>query len=119
MKQRLFLLLLTLCAALPMMAQFTPQGFNYQSIVRDDQTGAALTNKTLTLLFTVRTGAPNGQTVYSEKQATSTNEFGLVNLVVGTGTPIFGTFDAINWGGGAKYLTVSVQNPNDPIQFNE
>ena len=63
MKQRLFLLLLTLCAALPMMAQFTPQGFNYQSIVRDDQTGAALTNKTLTLLFTVRTGAPNGQTV--------------------------------------------------------
>jgi len=120
MKQRLLLLLISLCAALPMMAQFTPQGFNYQSIVRDDATNAALTNKTLTLLFTIRTGAPNGQTAYSEKQVTSTNEFGLVNLVVGQGgTPIFGTFDAINWGGGSKWLTVSVQNPNDPTVFNE
>jgi hypothetical protein len=120
MKQRLLLLLISLCAALPMMAQFTPQGFNYQSIVRDDATNAALTNKTLTLLFTIRTGAPNGQTAYSEKQVTSTNEFGLVNLVVGQGgTPIFGSFDAINWGGGSKWLTVSVQNPNDPTIFNE
>lgn len=120
MKQRLLLLFISLCTALPMMAQFTPQGFNYQSIVRDDATGAALTNKTLTLLFTIRTGAPNGQTAYSEKQVTSTNEFGLVNLIVGQGgTPIFGTFDAINWGGGSKWLTVSVQNPNDPTIFNE
>jgi len=119
MKHRLFLLLFTLCAALPLMAQFTPQGFNYQSVVRDNQTGLPLTSKTLTLLFTVRSGASNGQTAYSEKHTASTNEYGLVNLIVGQGTPLFGTFDGINWGGGAKYLNVSVQDPNDPTVFNE
>ena len=118
MKHRLFLLLLSLCASFSMMAQSTPQGFNYQSIVRDNATGMPATNKTVTLLFSVRSGAPNGQVAYSEKQVTSTNEYGLINLVVGQGgTPLVGTFDAINWGGGAKWLTVSIETA--PNVFDE
>lgn len=109
----LFAALLTLTVA---QAQFTPQGFNYQSIVRTAG-GAPLTNQTVALLFTIRGGAPNGPVTYSEKQVGSTNEFGLINLVIGKGTPLQGTFNAINWGGGAKFLTVSLET--SPNVFDE
>ncbi len=118
MKQRLFFLTLLLMGfALAASAQFTPQGFNYQSIIRDGS-GNPLGNQTVTLLFSVRSGAPNGPVAYSEKQVVSTNEFGLVNLIIGQGgTPLLGEFSNINWGGGAKYLTVSVENA--PNVFDE
>ncbi len=118
MRQRLSCLtLLFFCFALSLSAQFTPQGFNYQSIIRDES-GNPLTNQTITLLFSVRSGAPNGPVAYSEKQSLSTNEFGLVNLVIGQGgTPLIGEFNNINWGGGAKFLTVSVEST--PNVFNE
>ena len=118
MKQRLYILtLLFFSLALSVSAQFTPQGFNYQSIIRDGA-GSPLANQTITLLFSVRSGAPNGPVAYSEKQTLSTNEFGLVNLVIGQGgSPLIGEFTNINWGGGAKYLTVSVEST--PNVFNE
>ncbi|MBK8429651.1 MAG: hypothetical protein IPL27_28535 [Lewinellaceae bacterium] len=118
MKQRLiYFVLFFVCATLSLSAQFTPQGFNYQSIVRDAD-GDPLTNQTVTLLFSLRSGAPNGPVAYSEKQAVSTNEFGLVNLIIGQGgVPLLGDFNAINWGGGAKYLTVSVETT--PNVFDE
>ncbi len=118
MKQRFFcLILFFVCASLSLFAQFTPQGFNYQSIVRDGS-GNPLTNQTVTLLFSIRSGAPNGPVAYSEKQPLSTNEFGLVNVIIGQGgVPLLGDFNAINWGGGAKYLTVSVETT--PNVFDE
>ena len=117
MKHRLFFLFLTLIASFPLFAQNAPQGFNYQSIVRDPN-GDPLFNQTVTLLFSIRSGAPNGPVAYSEKQVVSTNEFGLVNLVVGQGgTPLQGSFTTINWGGGAKYLTVALET--SPNVFDE
>jgi hypothetical protein len=90
-----------------------PQGFNYQSVVRDGS-GQPMANQTVTLLLTVRSGAPNGPVAYSEKHVTSTNDYGLINLVVGQGgTPLQGQFNTVNWAGGAKYLTVSIEtSPN-------
>ncbi|MEZ4942607.1 MAG: tail fiber domain-containing protein [Saprospiraceae bacterium] len=108
--------LLTMLLAWRAEAQFTPQGFSYQCIVRDDN-GASLNNQTVSLLFTIRSGAPNGPVSYSEMQTTSTNEFGLVNLFIGQGTPLQGSFTSINWGGSAKYLTVSVETA--PNVFDE
>ncbi len=117
MKHRLLFLFLTLIASFPLFSQNAPQGFNYQSIVRDPN-GDPLFNQTVTLLFSIRSGAPNGPVAYSEKQVVSTNEFGLVNLVVGQGgTPLQGSFNTINWGGGAKYLTVALET--SPNVFDE
>lgn len=118
MKNKL-LLALCLCGLfLPIaQAQFTPQGFNYQTVLRN-ATGAALTNQTVSLLFSIRSGAPNGPVAYSEKQVATTNELGLINLVIGQGgVPQVGDFAAINWGGGAKYLSVSVES--SPGNFEE
>ncbi|MFN0015007.1 MAG: tail fiber domain-containing protein [Saprospiraceae bacterium] len=97
-------------------AQTAPQGFSYQCIVRDIN-GASLNNQTVSLLFTLRNGAPNGPVAYSEMQSTSTNAYGLVNLVIGQGTALQGNFNTINWGASAKYLTVSLET--SPNVFDE
>jgi hypothetical protein len=116
MKQRFCYVLLLFLLASPVFAQFVPEGFNYQSAVRNAN-GDPLANQTVTLLFSIRSGAPNGPVAYSEKQTTTTNQFGLVNLIIGQGTVIQGIFNDINWGGGAKYLNVSLETT--PNVFDE
>ncbi|MCC6462291.1 MAG: tail fiber domain-containing protein [Saprospiraceae bacterium] len=115
-RHSLLVFVFTLLAIWRVEAQFTPQGFNYQCIVRDAN-GSSLNNQTVVLLFTIRSGAPNGAVSYSEKQTSSTNEFGLVNLVIGQGTALQGAFTSINWGNSAKFLTVSVETA--PNVFDE
>lgn len=117
MKQRLLLLLfLALGLSFQLAAQSVPEAFSYQCIMRDAN-GNALSNQTVTLLFAIRSGAPNGPVAYSEKQTVTTNEFGLINTGVGLGTPLQGNFSTINWGGGAKYLSASVES--SPNVFDE
>ncbi|MCC7245835.1 MAG: tail fiber domain-containing protein [Saprospiraceae bacterium] len=113
MQQRLTLLLLfVFCAIAPIAAQFVPQMFNYQSVIRDNN-GNPITNQNVTLLFAIKSGAPNGPVAYSEKQSVTANEFGIINARIGNGTAVVGSFTNINWGGGSKYLTVSLESsPN-------
>jgi hypothetical protein len=98
------------------MAQNAPQGFNYQSIVRN-ASGDPLANQSVTLLFSIRSGAPNGPVAYSEKQTLNTNQFGQTNTVIGQGTVLQGDFSTINWAASAKYLTVSIETT--PNVFDE
>jgi hypothetical protein len=115
MKKNIPLITLLLCSIWwsRLNAQAVPQGVNYQSIVRN-AAGDPLTNQTISMLLTVRSGAPNGPAAYSERHTTSTNEFGLVNLVIGQGLPLPGMdFATINWGAESKFLTVSIETaPN-------
>ena len=107
MKKIFFLFVFAILANL--LSAQAPQGFNYQCIVRD-AVNAPVANQGVTLLFSVRQGDPSGSVVYTETHSTNTNDFGLVNLIVGQGTPTSGSFNSIDWGGGAKYLKVFVQN---------
>lgn len=117
MRQRFLLsLFVTGIMAVASFAQSVPQGFNYQSIIRNT-TGDPISNQTVSLLFAIRSGSPNGVIAYYEKHTVSTNEFGLVTLVIGQGLPLQGDFPSINWGGGPKYLTVSIES--SPNVFNE
>ncbi|MBC7777796.1 MAG: hypothetical protein H7246_20345, partial [Phycisphaerae bacterium] len=118
MKQRFLLSLSFLLAmAFSIVAQTVPQGINYQCIVRNDQTGVPVTNQTVTLLFSIRSGSPTGQVDYQEKHVGSTNEFGLINLVIGRGQPQVSTFASINWSAGSKFLTVLLES--SPNVFDE
>ena len=116
MLKRILLLAALLVPCMGLLAQNAPQGFNYQCIVRDAN-GSPVASQMATLLFSLRTGAPNGPIAYSEKYVTPTNEYGLVNLVVGQGTPLQGTFSDINWAASAHYLSVSIET--SPNVFDE
>jgi len=82
----------------------TPQGINYQAIARD-ASGNALTSQKISLRFTILTGSTVN---YQEFTTLTTNPFGLVSYVIGSGTVISGTFAAIPWTVGTKTLKVEL-----------
>ena len=87
--------------------QKTPEGFKYQAVVRN-ASNTILTNQAVGLRMTIQQDAIGGTTVYSETFATTTSTNGLVNVEIGNGTPIKGTFANINWANGPYYIETAV-----------
>jgi len=95
-------------------SQSVPQGFNYQTIIRDQEVdnGAPVINQPVILRFSIRGEVSDPSPRYMEIHETSTNQFGLVNLVVGRGLPVEGSFEQIDWSSGAKFLSVEIEHQN-------
>ncbi len=95
-------------------AQNVPQGFKYQTSIRDN-TGALLANKLVALKLSFLRTSPTGTIVYIETHNLITNDFGIANLNIGTGTPLQGTFSAIDWGNGPYFIKteLDVNNGNN------
>jgi hypothetical protein len=81
-----------------------PQGFSYQTVVRDNS-GNPITNQQVKFRFTI---FQNTTSVYVETDTITTNDFGLVNLVIGEGTVVSGDFSSIDWSGDACSLQVEL-----------
>jgi hypothetical protein len=81
----------------------TPQSFSYQAVARD-ASGNALATKTVGLQLSILDGSATGTVVYVEKFNPATNNQGLFTVAVGTGIPVTGSFAAITWSAGNKYL---------------
>ena len=86
-----------------------PQQFNYQGALRNAD-GSPVANKSIMLRLSVLNGSESGTIQYSETRQVVTSALGLYNVAIGsTGTlGTTGTFAAINWGSGLKYLKVDV-----------
>lgn len=83
-----------------------PQLFNYQAALRDN--GKIIVTEPVVLRFTIHDGSLAGTVIYQETHNTSTDEYGTVNAVVGSGTVVSGEFSSIKWGSGSKFLQVEV-----------
>lgn len=105
MRVKLFLCLI-LCAVLVNIHAQVPKQINYQAVIRNN-TGTPVTNQAISLKFTFYANTANGTVEYSETQSVTTNNFGLVNLQIGTGTPVTGTWSAIDWKGSVQFLGVA------------
>lgn len=88
------------------MAQ-VPEKFNYQAVVRNTS-GNILASQNVGFQLSILDGGPSGTPVYVETQTATTNTFGLANLKVGAGTVVSGSFAAIDWSTGDKYLKVEM-----------
>jgi len=82
-----------------------PQAFKYQSIVRD-AAGNPMASSAISVRASVHNGAAAGPIVYQETHAVTTNSFGLINLEIGMGTIVSGTFSSIAWGTGTKWMQI-------------
>ncbi len=80
-----------------------PQAFNYQGIARN-AAGLPLNNQAITLRLTIHDLTATGTPVYKETHAVTTNQFGLYVVNMGQGLAVSGTFNAINWAVGNKYI---------------
>jgi hypothetical protein len=116
MKKILLFAFLALFCCIDQMSAQVPQGVNYQCIVRDAD-NSPIQNQSVNLLFSLRNNDPSGPVVYAENHNTLTNDFGLVNLIIGQGTPSSGTFSSIDWASGPKYLKVFVQNGTNLVEL--
>ncbi|MDB4655513.1 hypothetical protein OAE48_01570 [Flavobacteriales bacterium] len=103
MKQTLLTTALLITAVLAF-AQ-APQGINYQAVVRDAG-GDELVSQAVSLRMTILEN--NTTTVYQETHSATTNDFGLVNLVIGQGTATQGTFNTIDWSTGNYFAQTEV-----------
>lgn len=84
-----------------------PQAVNYQSVVRD-ASGSILPNHQLGMRFTIQDSVNPGVPLYRETQTGTTNQFGIYTAQIGYGNPDLGSFAAINWATGHKYLLVEL-----------
>lgn len=84
-----------------------PQGIPYQASARSI-TGAALTNQSVKIRFSIIDSVANGTVLYKETHTATTNSFGLFNLNIGIGTAFTGAFSNINWGASSKFLKVEL-----------
>lgn len=104
--KKLFSLLILNFVVLLGFAQ-APQGFNYQAVARNSS-GVALVSQPIGMQISLRQTTASGTIVYTETHAVTSNNLGLVNLVVGMGTPVTGTFNTINWATGPYFIEVSM-----------
>jgi len=84
-----------------------PESFNYQAIPRNGS-GGTYPEQAMSVQISILTGSPSDSTFYTETFSTTTTSLGLLNLHIGQGTPVSGTFSSIKWDSCSFYLKVEI-----------
>ena len=103
--RRILFTLTILFFSVQMMAQ-APDAFQYQAVLRDAD-GNIRSNENLELGIAILQNAADGTEVYSETHTTSTNEQGLVQLMIGEGDAT-GDLSTVDWSAGPYFIEISV-----------
>ena len=105
--KRLLLLVLVIVLTSGITSAQSPDMFNYQAVARDDQ-GNVLSSQDVGIKISILQGSASGTVVYAEEHTKTTNEQGLVNLMIGDGSVISGTFSNIDWSSGPFFIEVGL-----------
>ena len=106
MKNLFTLSLLLIALSVSLFCQ-PPQAFKYQAVVRD-ATGEIMSNQAVDLRISIHDETPVGTIIYQETFTETTNQFGLINLNIGLGSPVIGIFGNINWSADSKFIEVEI-----------
>lgn len=98
--------LISLLLPATLLAQ-VPQAFEFQGVARD-LSGNVLVSQAISLRLGIVANTSGGALLYQETQAATTTPLGLFTVQVGNGTPVLGTFAAVNWTAGARFLKVEM-----------
>ena len=85
----------------------SPNAIPYQAVIRNGS-GGLVANQTIKIRLSVRDSITSGTAVYRETHTATTTTLGMINIMVGQGTPSAGSFSNINWGNNNKFLQVEV-----------
>ncbi|SHL99165.1 hypothetical protein [Flavobacterium xanthum] len=121
--KKLLLFMLFLFASSTLMAQ--TDGMSYQAILLNPKTqeipgadpgGNILPNKTIKLRFTILKSA--GEVLYQEVHSTSTDAYGMINVVIGQGLAFSGIYTNIVWDGSLIDLKVEINIDGEYTNFS-
>ena len=103
--RKLLLLFIGISLAIGLYAQ-APQGFSYQAVIRNSE-GLPLTEQSIGIQVSLQneTGTIN---YYVETHNPTTTSLGIVNVSVGEGNQVSGSFEAIPWEQGNVFIKVEV-----------
>jgi hypothetical protein len=85
----------------------TPQAFKYQAVVRD-YSGYIIADQDINLRISILKGDDSDNAVYSETHPVLTNSLGLVNIEVGRGLSLSGSFSDINWAEANYFIKIEM-----------
>jgi hypothetical protein len=85
----------------------SPALFNYQVVLRDSG-GELLLGQSVELEISIIDLTPGGEVLYSETHNKITNDYGLVNVMIGDGTDPVGVISDVNWALNKKYIGVKI-----------
>jgi hypothetical protein len=110
--------LFTIFAAIILIANVfaqTPQKMSYQAIIRNAGNNL-ITNSSIGMQISILQGSATGTAVYVETQTPTTNDNGLVNIEIGTGTVVSGNFSTIDWANGPYFIKTET-DPNGGTNY--
>ncbi len=115
MKNTLLTLGFLCILALNSLAQF-PHAINFQAIARAEN-GEVMADTPIQIRLTIIDGSVTGTEIYQELRALVTNSYGSFSFQIGWDADFvtIGSFDAIEWKTGAKFLKIDYDPTN---QFN-
>lgn len=88
-----------------------PQTMTYQAVVRNSS-NALVQSSPVGMKVSILQGSATGTAVYVETHTAQTNENGLLDIVIGGGTVVSGTYqNGIFWAGGPYFLKTEI----DPL----
>lgn len=85
----------------------SPDGFNYQGVARDTD-GNPMADRDITIQLSILSSSSSGNLEYSETHSVTTSSLGLFSLKAGSGSPMTGQFEDIDWGGTNHFLEVAI-----------
>lgn len=102
MKKQIIFIMSSILAAVSISAQ-APASFNYQAVLRD-ASGTIISSEAVSLEVSILLGSIAGDIIFTETHETQTNQFGLVNIQVGS----VNSLQDIPWGGNKLFLRTTV-----------
>lgn len=91
------------------------KGFSYQAVVRD-ASGTVVKEKSVTLRVTILS---DNQIAYQESHQLTTSASGYINMVIGNGTRISGSFENIEWSSQKQSLKVEIDKGDGYEEISE
>ena len=80
-----------------------PDRMTYQMVARDDS-GNLIVGSNVGLRLAILFGGASGTEVFAETHSAPTNNNGMVTVLIGGGTNVFGNLGAVNWASGPFFL---------------
>ena len=106
--KNLFTVLVMLLFSTVLLAFVPPsQKLNYQAVVRNSS-NALVSNQVVGMKISILFGSASGTVVYAETQTPTTNANGLINISIGSGGVVSGTYSTIEWGRGTHFLQTEI-----------
>jgi len=106
MKTLISLLMITTLSCTSLFSQ-APQAINYQAVIRGSA-GYLLSNTDVNVKISIQQDSIGGAVKYSENHATTTTVYGIVNLAIGQGTVLSGSFDTIPWEDSDHFIKIEM-----------